>query len=320
MNSKLRFFERSLVTFITVGVSAFVLSACSPEKSGLQVLSSDVPSSVYLDAKYLDHTPYINKDLKPAEYSLEVRPDDPSFVPYQTKLSLKKGVLTVVDWKPGKRPETSGGVIFETEALRDKKASELSITTIPDGGIIYVDGEAKGFAPVTVTNLSKGEHQFEVKLPSYEAIAKPINILEGYRLLVTVKLGKQEYQGLAPAQTVLSTEFSSNSASNSSTATSSGLVKGASSSAIISATDASTRSASTKLVGTKVVILPTGYTEDGNELLRVRAEPNSGSREIGKANVGGTYTYLQEVRDGWVKIQFGPKVGWVSLQYVKVLP
>ena len=175
MNSKLRFFQRALGTFLLVGVTAFFFSACTPDKSGLQVLSSDVPSAVYLDGKYLDRTPYINKDLKPAEYSLEIRPDDPSFVPYQTKLSMKKGVLTVVDWKPGKRPETSGGVIFETEALPDKKATELSITTIPDGGIIYVDGEAKGFAPVTVQNLDKGEHQFEVKLPSYEAIAKPIN-------------------------------------------------------------------------------------------------------------------------------------------------
>ena len=273
------------------------------------MLSSDVPSSVYLDAKYLDHTPYINKDLKPAEYSLEIRPDDPNFVPYQTKLSLKKGVLTVVDWKPGKRPETSGGVIFETEALRDKKATELSITTIPDGGIIYVDGEAKGFAPVTVSNLSKGEHQFEVKLPSYEAIAKPINILEGYRLLVTVKLGKQDYQAVVPTQSALN-------ASSSATASPSGAVKGITTTASSSAN----LGATTKLVGSKVIIQPTGFSEGGKELLRVRAEPNSGSSEIGKADVGGTYTYLQEVHDGWVKIQFGQKVGWVSLQYVKVIP
>jgi hypothetical protein len=257
-----------------------------------------------LDGKYLDHTPYITKDLKPAEYSLEIRPDDPGFVPYQTKLSMKKGVLTVVDWKPGKRPETSGGVIFETEALRDKKASELSITTIPDGGIIYVDGEAKGFAPVTVQNMTKGEHQFEVKLPSYEAIAKQINILEGYRLLVTVKLGKQDY--VATSSTLPAPAATS---SASLPATGSGKVQGI-----------STRSAATTLVGTKVVIQPTGYEEDGKEVLRVRAESNSSSAEIGKANVGGTYNYLQEVRDGWVKIQFGSQVGWVSLQYVKVVP
>lgn len=299
MKSSRRVIERVFVSCLLVGVTAFFFSACSPDKSGLQVLSSDVPSAVYLDGKYLDRTPYINRDLKPADYSLEVRPDDPGFVPYQTKLSLKKGVLTVVDWKPGKRPETSGGVIFETEALRDKKATELSITTIPDGGIIYVDGQAKGFAPVTVQDLEKGEHQFEVKLPSYESIAKSINILEGYKVLITVKLGKQDYLATGSAQTLLNAS--------------------ASAVATTSAT-AATSSTSAKLVGTKVIIQPTGYSEEGKEVLRVRAESNSSSGEIGKADVGGTYTYLQEVRDGWVKIQFGDKVGWVSLQYVKVVP
>ena len=302
MKSRLQAIECVAVSILLVGVAAALLTACTPDKSGLNVLSGDVPAAVYLDSKFLDHTPYLSKDLKPAEYSLEIRPDDPSFVPYQTKLSLKKGVLTVVDWKPGKRPETSGGVIFETEALRDKKATQLSITTIPDGGIIYVDGEAKGFAPVTVENLSKGEHQFEVKLPSYESIAKPINILEGYRLLVTVKLGKQDFQA-SPSGYMGTASMSAN------------VVSGTSN---LNASGSATTSANALMNGTKVTIQPTGYTEEGQEVLRVRAESNSSSSEIGKAPVGSSYQFLKEVRDGWVKIQFGNNVGWVSLQYVKV--
>lgn len=290
--------SRSLFTSLVMVVfAAATISGCTAKnESGLQVLTNDISSAVYLDNKFVATTPYVDKKLKPGEYSLEIRPDDITYVPYQTKLSLKKGTLTVVNWHPGKRPETSGGVIFETEPLRDKKATELSITTIPDGGIIYVDGEAKGFAPVTVNNLSKGEHQFEVKLPSYESIAKPINILEGYRILVTVKLGKQDFPASFSAQTIIAT-------GSSQVATRSAL----------SATN------STTVRGTTVTIQPTGYElEDGREVLRVRSESNSGATEIGVAPVGNTYPYLQEVRDGWVKIQFGDQVGWVSLQFVNV--
>lgn len=293
----LRKLSRTSLPVACVVLSALFLSGCMGKNvSGLQVITTDVPSAVYLDNKFIKNTPYDDKELEPGEYSLEIRPQDVTYVPYQTKLSLKKGTLTVVNWTPGKRPETSGGVIFETEPLRDKKATELSITTIPDGGIIYVDGEAKGFAPVSVTGLSKGEHQFEVKLPSYESITKPINILEGYRVLVTVKLGKQDYLASTSAQTIIATG-SAVPASRSATAT---------------------RSATTNLTGDTVTILPTGYEQDGKEVLRVRAEPNSGASEIGVAPVGEEYTYLNEVHDGWVKIRFGSQVGWVSLQFVKV--
>lgn len=292
--------QRSLsffTSFTMVVLAAVLISGCTAKnESGLQVLTNDISSAVYLDNKFVATTPYVDKQLKPGEYSLEIRPDDITYVPYQTKLSLKKGTLTVVNWHPGKRPETSGGVIFETEPLRDKKATELSITTIPDGGIIYVDGEAKGFAPVTVNNLSKGEHQFEVKLPSYESIAKPINILEGYRILVTVKLGKQDFPASFSAQTIIATGSSQ-----------------------VATRSALSATSSTTVRGTTVTIQPTGYElEDGREVLRVRSESNSGATEIGVAPVGNTYPYLQEVRDGWVKIQFGDQVGWVSLQFVNV--
>ena len=297
LRSRLKRSRSFFTSLIMVVLAAAVMSGCTAKnESGLQVLTNDISSAVYLDNKFVATTPYVDKQLKPGEYSLEIRPDDITYVPYQTKLSLKKGTLTVVNWHPGKRPETSGGVIFETEPLRDKKATELSITTIPDGGIIYVDGEAKGFAPVTVNNLSKGEHQFEVKLPSYESIAKPINILEGYRILVTVKLGKQDFPASFSAQTIVATGSSQ-----------------------VATRSALSATSSTTVRGTTVTIQPTGYElEDGREVLRVRSESNSGATEIGVAPVGNTYPYLQEVRDGWVKIQFGDQVGWVSLQFVNV--
>jgi hypothetical protein len=296
---------RSLLGVAIILSASFLFSACTAGgKSGLQVLSSDIPSSVYLDGKFMEKTPYINKELKPAEYSLEIRPDDTSFVPYQTNISLKGGMLAVVNWKPGKRPETSGGVIFETEPLRDKKATELLITTIPDGGIIYVDGEAKGFAPVTVQNLPKGEHQFEVKLPSYGSQLHPINVLEGYRIIVTAKLGKQDYQAAPTDQPASPSTVVSPSASPSA-------------SPRVTLPSPSPKTAT--LPAPKITVNKTGFIQDGKEVLRVRSQPSSSGVELGFAPVGSEYIYLKESRDGWVKIQFGTQEGWVSRQFVTVI-
>lgn len=309
---------------LLVGVVFF--SGCTGRNNaGLQVLSNDIPSSVYLDGKYVEKTPYIQKELKAGDYSVEIRPDDTTFVPYQTKVSLKKGMLTVISWKPGKRPETSGGVVFETEALQNNKATELIITTIPDGGIIYVDGVAKGFAPVTVQDLSPGEHQFEVKLPSYEPQTHPINMLEGYRILVTAKLGKQDYQSPRPQATTSATPLPSVTTSPSPSASPS---TSASPSPKLSPSPAATTSAKPspsvapvtgQIAPPKVVILKTNYFKDGVEVLRVRNGASPDATEIGVAPVGSEYTYLGEVKDGWAKMSFGQTPGWVSKQFVNVV-
>jgi hypothetical protein len=294
---------------ISVCLGTFLFSGCLPQlKGGLQVLTDDVPATVYLDGKLMEKTPYLNKDLKSADYMLEIRPDDVSYVPYQTKVTLKSGMLTVVNWKPGKRPETSGGVIFETESLRDKKMTELVITTIPDGGIIYVDGVARGFAPVTVQGLTKGEHQLEVRLPSYETQLQPINVLEGYRILVTAKLGKQEYQ--APKPSSLATSSATLAATASASPSSS---PNSSSTATTAATKKQT------LPAPKVTIKSTNFFQNGKEVLRVRSDATASSRELGFATVGDDYKYLNERKEGWVKIQFGTQVGWIAQQFATVV-
>lgn len=293
-----------LGVIVSVSLGTFLFSGCLPQmKGGLQVITDGVPSTVYLDEKMMEKTPYLNKDLKSADYMLEIRPDDASYVPYQTKVTLKSGMLTVVNWKPGKRPETSGGVIFETESLREKKMTELVITTIPDGGIIYVDGVARGFAPVTVQGLTKGEHQLEVRLPSYETQVQPINVLEGYRILVTAKLGKQEYQ--APRPSSIATE---------STTTATAAARASSSP---TATTAATKKQT--LPAPKVTIKSTNFFQEGKEVLRVRSDAAASSRELGFATVGDDYQYLNERKEGWVKIQFGTQVGWIAQQFATVV-
>jgi len=277
---------RQISLFLGLCSCSLLLSGCAlsdiTQKSGLQVISSNVPSSIYLDGKYLNKTPYINKEIKAGDYTVALHPDDPTLASYETKISLKPGILSVVIWKPGTRPETSGGVTYEMEKLPYSKKSELSLITIPDSGIIRVDDQNKGFAPILVENISPGEHQYEVTLPSYEGQNHTINVLEGYRMNVTVKLAKLN---LVPTQ-------SPQASASASAATASATIK----------------------------IKSTGFFLNGQEVVKVRDAPNAFSNEVGTAAVGTVYPYKQISVDGWYKIEFNVKDGWVSEHFAQLLP
>lgn len=296
---------RKIVTLLVLFFLSFFLTACNPRdwkaKAGLQVETKlgndDIPASIFLDGKYLDKTPYANNNIQPGNYTLEIRPDNSTLVPYQTNVSLKKGVLTFVLWKPGNRPETSGGVIYETESLKNPRDSELSITTIPDGGIIRVDEQAKGFAPILVEHISAGEHAYEVSLPSYEVQKNTINVLEGFRMNVTVKLARQL--------------FESETASSSATASQSAQ--------LIATASAKLATSSATVAVPKVQILATHFMQNGKEVLRVRATPDATAETVGYAPVGSEYPYLKISMNGWYKISFENKSGWVNSQYAQVI-
>ena len=105
-------------------ISTMFLSACNPfakKKAGLQVMTNDIPASVFLDGQYIEKTPYIGKELQPGNYLLKIQPDDSNLTSYETTINLRSGLLSVVIWKPGNRPETSGGVIYEMEKLSSSK-------------------------------------------------------------------------------------------------------------------------------------------------------------------------------------------------------
>jgi uncharacterized protein YgiM (DUF1202 family) len=314
---------RPLVIICLLAVS-ILLGGCSilsrKTKAGLQVITNDISSSVFLDGQYLDKTPYIGKELKPGTYSLRIEPDDSSLTPHETSVTLRKGLLTVVTWKPGTRPETSGGVIYEMEPLSNKKRSELSLISLPDGVIVTVDNQGKEFTPLLIEDIEPGQHEFEVSLPSYETQKHNINVIEGHRMNITVKLAKAETAEPTTTQPAETDQTASQSAE----------VLGATASASLPAADAppsspapATSSAqsptgSTPSTGATVTIEKTNYFVSGKEVLRVRASASSDGAELGFAEVGSTHPYLQETTDGWYKINFDGKTGWVSATFAKL--
>jgi len=265
--------------------------------------SDGVPAHVYLNGKLIDKTPFISRELLAGEYTLQIKPDDSQLASYETKVSLKKSLLTVVTWKLGNRPETSGGVIYEMEKLTDSKSSELSITTIPDGGIVQVDGKAQGFSPILLEHLSAGEHAYEVTLPSYDAQRHTINVVQGLRMNVTLKLAKQDNKS-TPTLIEEMPPIASETAQ---------IIPDV----VLVATKASELNPT--IPKPKIQIKPTNYFQNGQQVLNARQDPTPEGISLGFVIAGSEYPYLNQKLDGWYRINFNGQQAWVSGQYVELI-
>lgn len=306
--------------------SVFFFSACNPlelkNKAGLQVITNDVPVSIFLNEQFLGKTPFLTKDLKPGDYTIKIEPEDSQLVSYETSIKLRKGMLSVVTWTPGKTLAESGGVIYELEKLPDRNKTEISVMSIPDGAIISLNNGSKEFAPFTSENEQPGHHEFEATLPSYVTQQHTINLDKGFRLNILVKLAKDNVidEEVVPVnQPNPSPSPTIEHRSLNEAATPSGSVQGATTTATSSAP---LRKAPTSidLSGRKVLIKPTGYIENGKEVVKVRAAANSGAAVIGLAESGKEYPYLEEQTTNWLKLEIGTKQGWVTTQYAQIQP
>jgi len=292
--------KKFLLILIIIG-SAFLFTACNPlekkMKSGLQVITDEVNASLFLDGKYLDKTPYINKSIQPGTYNLRIEPDDAAYIPYETTVNLRKSLLTVVTWNPGKTPSTSGGVIYELEPIESRKQADVSFITIPDNAIIQFDANDKQFSPLIINNLEAGHHEFEVSLPSYETQKHTINVVEGHRLNVLITLSKMSDE---EEETATPTQESSPSATTEDNI------------------DQATPS-SQLILGARIKIKSTNFYMNSEEVLRVRDQAGSTGKELGFARVGKEFKYLNETANDWYKIDFEGKEGWVSAKYAQLI-
>lgn len=292
---------------LLVGLALTVLTGCQipgqNKKAGLQVVTGETPSSLFLDGQYIEKSPYVNKALQPGEYTLRIEPDNSKLLPHDVNINLRPGLLTVVTWQPGERPELNAGVTYEMEPI-DSKQAALQFLTIPDEAIITLTGQPKQFAPVTL-ELTEGEYEFEVSLPAYRTQRHTVRLTKGFKTKVAVTLAKGSDTPSATTTTTASTSASLDA-------------RTATAAAQLTTTSTATTSA-VITSGPRVKILPTNFRLAGTEGLRVRAAATSTAREVGFAPTGSIYRYANKTENGWLAIEFQGEVGWVSTQFSQLI-
>ncbi len=254
------------------------------------IVNTNIPSQIILDNKTLGTTPYTNDRLHPGEYTLILKPtSQKQLSDWQTKIHLYRGVSTAVHYNFAFNTASSSGYIVQYEPNADSNQATISVISDPDICSLTIDQQPHGFTPLKKTQISAGKHQLQLTSPGYQPLNLQVTALSGYNLLVQVKLA----QNLLTLEPELSASASA-SASASTT----------------QPTESNPESTISALTKPYVIIKPTG-----TGWLRVREEPSTAAKEVGKVDVGQKLKFIEANETGWYKVLFQGKEAWISGRY-----
>ncbi len=297
-------------------ITSVLLSGCGiqqqKQRSGLQIeTGNDQQVAVYLDGTFINHAPMIDRNVRPGKHTLRLVPTDTALVAYERIIQLHEGTITWVIWNPGPSEDTSGGTILEVQELASSKPwwqfnnqqspeteSRLTFQSLPDNAIVSIENEAQvRFTPSDYIDFGDKTINFTITLPSYETQAHSLQLQPGYQVTIISKLAKKD---------ALLTESV------------------ASPSAVLGETDEESTPRPTIdtndpaiVEGTAVLIKPTQFRINGEEVLRVREKADARSVVVDHALVGESYPFLGERSGDWIKIKTATASGWVSSAFTQ---
>jgi uncharacterized protein YgiM (DUF1202 family) len=178
----------------------------------------------------------------------------------------------------------------------------LAVVSIPDGSLVKINGEPKGFAPILEENLTPGDYQVVVGSAGYEEKTVTAQTVAGYKLTVNAKLA-QKIEGIAEATPSAELEEGEEEEEEEEEPSPSPSPK----------TSPKPSATPPDKPYVKIKETPTGW-------LRVRAEPSTEAEELTKVDPGDMFPYLDEEQSGWYKIEYEEgEEGWVSGVYCDLI-
>jgi hypothetical protein len=297
---------------------AVFLSSCSlpfiskKKKAGLQVNSSP-KATVFLNDEHVGQTPYFDENLKPGEYTLKLVPEtnDSPLLSWQGAIKLSSGILTVVDRKLGENEEQSSGYVLTLEPIAEKDKIRVSVISTPDSVVVSLDGEPKGFSPLSLDNVVEGEHVLTISSSGFREEVIKAKTVKGHKLMISVQLAKES--ALDEAVDDEEKEDKEEDKEDSEKEEAEVSPKPKASPKIEEDEEASSTADEMEKPYVKIKNTPTGW-------LNIRSEPStSGGAEtvITKVNPGEVYKFIEQNESGWCKIEYEEdKQGWTSGTYV----
>ncbi|MEK7533011.1 MAG: PEGA domain-containing protein [Patescibacteria group bacterium] len=279
-----------LVIFVVVTLIIFgavrLLGSRAPKEGELRVDAAPTVS-VFLDNKHIGRTP-LREKVTAGEYTIRLVAETTTgeIAPWQAKISVGANLLTYVNAVLSESELSSAvDVLWLEKSVVGKP--ELSVITNPDGASVVLDDVTKGITPLTISDMTAGDHMLTVTSPGFLTRTMKVKLTAGYKLIASMKLalsaGGVPQPEATPAATTLTTPT---------------LKSGA----------AATSSATPQKPYVLIKDTPTGF-------LRVRMEPSTAATEAGRVNPGEKY-HLFNQQTGWYQISHdGTNKGWISAQY-----
>lgn len=290
--------KKLLIGLGLLALIVFLIGRTLPgrKKSALSV-STTPQATIFLDGEFLGQTPYYNEKLKPGDYVLKIVPESSgqALNPWEGRVTLSPGILTVVNRELGLTQDDSSGEILSFEPSADKNATSISIVTTPDGAVVNLDGEPKGFAPISLDKITEGDHILLITSPGYQDKTIKAKTVKGNKLIVSVQLARAAAAPVVDAETqqeatpAASPKVSPKPSASPKTATgSAGMVR----------------------PYVQIDSPDTGW-------VRVRTEASTAGEELTKVDHDQSFPLIDE-KSGWYQIEYETgKNGWISGKYAE---
>ena len=259
------------------------------KKAALQVVSQP-KTTVFLNEEHLGQTTYLSENLKPGDYTLKLVPESTeggTLKNWQGMVKLSPGIMTVVNRNLAENEDQASGYVLTLEPIVEKDKARLSVISTPDNVVVSLDEEPKGFSPLSLDNLTEGEHILGISSPGFQEEKIKAKTVKGYKLVINVQLARQEEEPVAVKEATPSA-----------------------SPAVGKEDKLATNSGSTlEKPYVKIKNTPTGF-------LNVRATPSTAATILVKIKPGETYKFIEANQASWYKIEYSVgKFGWISRQY-----
>lgn len=311
---------------LPIALFTALLSGCSSipflnkQQAALQVNASPT-ASVYLNGNHVGQTPYFDDKIKPGEYTIRVLVENDPAKDWSTTVNLQPQIVTVINRMFGVTPEESSNYLLQLEPLSSKTAVELSVVTIPDNVIVKIDGQPEGFSPLSVKDITEGDHTLILTAPGYGEMTIQAQTKKGYKLTASATLGRTpdslEETPVATDSAQLSDEATA-AAKISPTRPPAGgspTVKPTGKLSPSPTPKAGAETPSGSLDKPYVIIkdTPTGW-------LRVRTDPSTSAEEITKVDPGEEFKFVESNDAGWYLIVLDTgEEGWISGTYAQLV-
>lgn len=279
----------SILVCIALVVGGIKLFSGGSSKEGVLKVASNPTASVFLDNKHVGRTPVETK-VASGDYTIRLVPETTTqtLASWQDSIKITSDILTYVNANLAESEFTTSVETMWLEKITSKLA-EVAVRTNPDGAMASIDGETKGITPISIPNITAGDHTLAIISSGFLPRNIKIKTTAGYKLNAVVKLALsgESIEVATPSSTPKEATPAGKTTPTPTKAT--------------SATDP---------VKPFVTIkdTPTGF-------LRVRMEPTTAATEAGKVNPGEKY-HLEDEKSGWYEIKYdGKNTGWISGQY-----
>lgn len=285
MKRKIGFFTGILaITLLLLGLVKYI-GGMKP-KEGFLTVHSTQSASVFLDNKHIGRTPVQKYTVASGDYSVRIVPESTvtALASWQGSVKIASDILTYVNASLGESEFASSVEVMWLEKIMSKLA-EVAVTTNPDGATASLDGATKGITPISIPNVSAGDHSLAIASPGFVSRNMKVKTTAGYKLNAVVKLAlsSEAPQEVSPSSTPVPSPTK-------------------------------TAGVATDPAKPFVTIKDTPDIRKNNGL-NVRMEPSKTATVAAQVQPGEKY-HIEDEKIGWYQIKYDAKnLGWISGQY-----